>query len=283
MLPSPPFTADDIYRFTWIDHARIDPTGERVAYVVRRADRDAVDYRSQIYLRGLGAGAPVVQATAGPKDDSPEWAPDGRRLAYVAKKGSARQVFVLDPDAGDARQLTSLEFGAGAPKWSPDGRRIAFKGSVIGHPEGIVADPRPPEGGPDAPPRPPIARVAQGLDYKSDGRGYLDGRRGHLFVVSADGGEPLQLTSGRWDVGGFDWSPDGRSLVFDGNAEPDNDLMETNFLYVVPAAGAQLHSVAAHPLRAARVRPAPSGADRASAYTGRGGLGGWLGLGDGLR
>ncbi|HEY8679715.1 MAG TPA: S9 family peptidase [Candidatus Dormibacteraeota bacterium] len=243
-MPSSPFTASDIYNFRWMDHVRLDPSGKRAVYVVRRADREAVDYRSQVYVRGVGSDDPVIQVTAGPKDDSPEWAPDGRRLAYVGKKGIVSQVFVLDPAAGDARQLTSLEFGAGAPRWSPDGRRIAFKGSVLGHPEGVVADPRPPEGGPDAPPRPPIARVAQGLDYKFDGRGYLDGRRGHLFVVSADGGEPLQLTSGRWDVGGFDWSPDGRSLVLDGNAEADNDLLETNFLYVVPATGGALLQVA---------------------------------------
>jgi dipeptidyl aminopeptidase/acylaminoacyl peptidase len=244
LMPKSPFTADDIYNFRWIDHARLNPAADRVAYVVRRADRDAVDYRSQIYLRGVGAGDPVVQATAGLKDDSPEWAPEGRRLAYVGKKGSVTQVFVLDPDAGDARQLTALEFGAAGPSWSPDGRRIAFLGSVLGHPEGVIPDPRPPEGGPDAPPRQPIARVAQGLDYKFDGRGYLDGRRRHLFVVAADGGEPLQLTSGRWDVGGFDWSPDGRSLVVSGNAEPDNDLTQTNFLYVVPAAGGALRQVA---------------------------------------
>jgi dipeptidyl aminopeptidase/acylaminoacyl peptidase len=243
-MPRSPFTADDIYNFRWIDHVRLDPAGERVAYVVRRADREAVDYRSQVYLRGLGADDPVIQATAGPKDDSPEWAPDGRRLAFVGKKGTVTQVFVLDPDAGDARQLTSLEFGAGAPQWSPDGRWIAFKGSVLGHPEGVVADPRPREGGPDAPPRPPIARVAQGLDYKFDGRGYLDGRRGHLFVVATDGGEPVQLTFGRWDVEGFDWSPDGRSLAVAGNAETDNDLMETNFLYVVPVGDGPLRQVA---------------------------------------
>ena len=243
-MPTSSFTADDIYRFRWIDNVRLDPSGGRVAYVVRRADREAVDYRSQVYIRGLGADDAVVQATAGPRDASPDWAPDGRRLAYLGWKGSAAQLFVLDPDVGDARQLSSVQFGVSALRWSPDGGRIAFLASVVGHPEGVVADPRPPESGPDAAPRTPIARVAQGLDYKFDGRGYRDGRRNHLFVVGAGGGEPVQLTSGRWDVGDFDWSPDGSRLVLTGNAEPDGDLMETNFLYAVPAAGGPLRQLA---------------------------------------
>jgi dipeptidyl aminopeptidase/acylaminoacyl peptidase len=240
-----PFTPDDIYSFRWIDHARLSPAGDRVAYLVRRADREAVDYRSQVFIRGLGADDPVVQATAGARDGSPEWAPDSRRLAYVSKKGPFSQVFVLDPTAGDARQLTSIPYGAGSPRWSPDGGRIAFLGSVLGHPEGVVEDPRPPEGGPEASPRPPVARIAQGLDYKFDGRGYLDGRRNHLFVVGADGGEPVQVTHGRWDVNGFDWSPDGSRLVVAGNAEPDNDLMMTDLLYVVSASGGELRQIAA--------------------------------------
>jgi dipeptidyl aminopeptidase/acylaminoacyl peptidase len=243
-VPKSPITADDIYNFRWIDHARLTPAGDRVAYVVRRADRDAVDYRSQVFIRGTGAEGAVIQATAGPKDGSPEWSPDGRRLAYAARKGSGAQVFILDPATGDSRQLTRAEFGVNGLSWSPDGSRIAYTASVVGHPEGVVADPRPPEGGPDAGPRTPIARVVQGLDYKFDGKGYLDGRRSHLFVVAADGGEPVQLTSGRWDVGGFDWAPDGTRLVLTGNARPDNDLMETSFLYSVPAAGGEMKELA---------------------------------------
>ena len=239
-----PFRPDDVFNFRWIDHVRLSPAADRVAYLVRHADRESVDYRSQVFIRGIGLEDPVLQATAGTQDGSPEWAPDGRRLAYVSKKGPFGQVFVLDPEAGDTRQLTSFQFGAGSPKWSPDGRRIAFLGTVFGHPEGVVLDPRPPEGGPDAKPRAPIARVAQGLDYKYDGRGYLDGRRNHLFVVAAEGGEPVQLTAGRWDVTGFDWAPDGSRFVVSGNAEPDADLMETGFLYVVPAAGGELRKVA---------------------------------------
>ena len=243
-MPKSPFTADDIYNFRWIDHVRLTASGDRVAYMVRHADREAVDYRSQVYIRGTAADAPVLQATAGEKDGSPEWAPDGRRLAYVGKKGSAEQIFVLDPEAGTARQITSLPHGASSPSWSPDGSRLAFLGTVIGHPEGVVEDPRAPEGGPDAAPRTPIARVAHGLDYKFDGMGYRDGRRVHLFVVPSAGGEALQLTFGPWDVGGFDWAPDGSRLVIAGNAEPDRDLVEHDNLYLVSAAGGELKKLA---------------------------------------
>lgn len=244
-MPKPPLTADDIYNFRWIDHARLTRRGDRVAYVVRWADRDAVEYRSRVFVRGLGVEDMPLQATGGPKvDGSPEWDPSGRRIAFISRKGAANQLFVLDSGTGDARQLTSLRFGVSSPSWSPDGSQIAFLGTVIGHPEGVVEDPRPPEGGPDAPPRTPVARVAQGIDFRHDLRGYLDGRRSHLFVVDAGGGEPRQLTDGRWSVEGFDWSPDGSRLVLSGNPRPDNDLELTRSLYVLPAVGGELREIA---------------------------------------
>lgn len=244
-MPRAPLTADDVYNFRWIDHPRLTRRGDRVAYVVRWTDRAAVEYRSRVFIRGLGADDLPLQATGGPRvDGSPEWDPNGRRLAFVSRKGEANQVFVLDSETGDTRQLSSLPFGASSPSWSPDGTRIAFLGSVTGHPEGVVEDPRPPEDGPDAAPRTPIARVAQGIDYRYNGSGYLDGRRSHLFVVDAAGGEARQLTDGRWSVEGFDWSPDGGRLVLAGNPRPDNDLDLTRSLYLVPASGGELQEIA---------------------------------------
>lgn len=59
----------------------------------------------------------------------PAWSPDGTQVAYVAGQGSGKpgQVFVVDADGTDARQVSTAGSLYIAPVWSPDGRQLAFE------------------------------------------------------------------------------------------------------------------------------------------------------------
>src|ERR1700719_2859920 len=97
-----PITAEDLYRFRWIDHVRLSRDGERVAYQLGWADAESRSHRSRIVVRPL-LGPEPVEATAGPRrDHSPEWSRHGKRLVFVSKRGAADQIFVLNLESGDS-------------------------------------------------------------------------------------------------------------------------------------------------------------------------------------
>jgi WD40-like Beta Propeller Repeat len=123
--------------------------------------------------------------------DQSAWSPTGQ-LAAVRLVNRKSEVFVIDPSAGSARQLT--HDGAGSPNWSPDGRRLAVvhRGwiELIGLQGGRVR------------------RLARGHApaWAPDGKQLaFVGGHDRLFVIAARGGRPRAV--GRIRADRVDWQP----------------------------------------------------------------------------
>lgn len=66
---------------------------------------------------------------------SPEWSPDGRKLAYVSFESGRSRVYVQDLFSGARDEIAGFPGINSAPAWSPDGRHIALVLSKDGNAE----------------------------------------------------------------------------------------------------------------------------------------------------
>jgi len=202
----------DLFGLEAASDPQISPDGTRIAYVRRSNDVMTDRTRPTIWLIDVrtGAQAPLV---AGPGAHSqPRWSPDGKRLAYVSTgEGGGAQLFVRWMETGASARVTGLPDNPSALAWAPDGNRIAYVMTVPDDGLKLGKAPAKPEGANWAPPLEVIDKVV----YRRDGGGYVKPGFDHIFLVSAEGGAPRQLTFGPWHDGGpLSWTPDGRTILF---------------------------------------------------------------------
>jgi acylaminoacyl-peptidase len=121
-------------------------------------------------------------------------------------------------DSGQSAQLTNLTQTPRGLSWSPNGDWIAFSMLVEAPAETFAKMPRKPDDAEWAEP----PRVLQKLIYRADGRGYVEDGYEQLFVLTAEGGTPRQVTHGPFNhAGTVAWSADGQTLFFAANRSDD--------------------------------------------------------------
>jgi Tol biopolymer transport system component len=97
------------------------PDGSFFAIAVKHKDKDDLvilnvrtgreERRIEIPLNGL---------------QTPTWAPDGQRLAFIGFDGGLSDLYIVNRDGSELRRLTHDRYADLQPAWSPDGRTIAF-------------------------------------------------------------------------------------------------------------------------------------------------------------
>ena len=106
------------------------PDGRSIVFYRRDGEIYRVDLEGGAVQR-LTHGRGYVQFHVSPQDkhgssDQPSISPDGRHIAYIGVKDDVANVFTMNLDGSDQKQITFRKTPCGRARWSPDGQRIAF-------------------------------------------------------------------------------------------------------------------------------------------------------------
>tara|TARA_R110002020_G_scaffold85914_3_gene211716 strand:+ start:24120 stop:26144 length:2025 start_codon:yes stop_codon:yes gene_type:complete len=215
----------DIFSMEFVSDPQISLDGKQVIYVRNFKDIMTDRNLSNLWIINTDGSHNRPLTTGNHNDVSPVWSHDGSRIVFKSNMADDKmKLYLMWLDTKEYAALTNSPQTPGSVAWSYDDSYLAFNMFVPKSTSSPIELSGKPEGAKWN--NPPI--YIDKMKYRGDGEGYLKSGNQQLFVLSTDGGTPMQITTDDNDYGAPVWSKDGKSLYFSANLHEEHEYEPLN-------------------------------------------------------
>lgn len=215
----------DIFNYEFVSDPQISPDGSKIIYVRNFKDIMTDRNLSNLWIIDFDGSNNRPLTTGNNNDFNPRWSNDGSRIIFKSnKEDNKMKLYLMWLDSKEIYPLTNTSNAPSNITWSRDDSRLAFTMFVPSPSESIIKMPnKPAEAEWNSPPI-----YIDKMTYRGDGQGYLKSGNTHIFLLTTDGGTPMQLTKGEKNYGAPQWSEDGSKLYFSADLHDDHEADPIN-------------------------------------------------------
>ncbi len=107
-----PLTVNQMMKLARISDPQLSPDAQTVLFTVQTVDLEKNSKPRQIYSIPVAGGLSHAITSQG-NNERPRWMPDGKRVVFISSRGGSAQVWSMNPDGGEPKQLTDIPTEAG--------------------------------------------------------------------------------------------------------------------------------------------------------------------------
>ena len=191
--------------------------GGQLVVEARLVDLDSGEFAfAKRYRAGISAAPTVAHTLANDlvKVFTGRQGPFLSRIAFISDRTGSSELWVMDWNGDNQKQLTKHNSLALAPTWSPDGKHLVFTSYLRGNPALYLLTPQEgylkllwDKGGVNS--SASISPDGSTVAFASSTEGNVD-----IYTISIEGGEARRLTTARGIDTQPSWAPNGRQIAF---------------------------------------------------------------------